>query len=336
LSFYPGGAFEALLRSGNVAVESLEKKGRWDIAGFPWRLYRALRQERPDALYAFMGTANMLAAFMKIWLPGIKVIFGVRSSHIEFGSYPWLLRAAYWLECRLSRWADLIICNSHAGKAYAARHGIPAGKTVVVANGIDTAEFKPDPEGRRRLRAEWKSGEENFLVGLVGRLDPSKDHATFLRALAIVTGRRQDVRAVCIGNHAEPHKTGLVEFATALQLGDRLIWVGERDDMPAVYNALDVLVSTSLGEGFSNTIAEAMACGVPCVVTDVGDSALIVGDEGIVVPPRDPATLAAALERTLVTSTAGRRSAARRRIESLFSLDMLSANTDAALQAVLR
>lgn len=333
--FYPGGAFENILRSSGVAVVSLEKKGRWDVVSFLSRLYRMLREERPDVLYAFLGTANMLAVVMKIVLPRIKVVLGVRASSLRFENYPWWLRAAFWLECRLSRWADLIICNSHAGKANAARNGFPESKMIVVSNGIDTTQFRPDPEARLRLRAEWKIGKEAILLGLVARLDAMKDHATFLRALAIVTGRRRDVWAICVGDRTEPYKTELATLAATLRLNDHLMWAGARDDMSAVYCALDVLVSaSSFGEGFSNSIGEAMACGVPCVVTDVGDSALIVGDAGIVVPPRAPEALAAALERMLATLSAARQVGVRRRIESLFSLDVMIANSDAALRSV--
>jgi glycosyltransferase involved in cell wall biosynthesis len=318
-----------------VTVASLEKRGRWDIVGFLLRLYRLLKEDQPDVLYAFLGTANMLSVVMKMMLPGIKAVMGVRSSYVDFGSYSSLLRAAYWVECRLSRWADLIICNSHEGKMHAERHGFAADKMIVVSNGIDTSEFRPNLEARQRLRAEWKIGEGQYLVGLVGRLDPQKDHATFLRALAIVTGKRLDVRAICIGNCAEPYHTHLKRLANALRLDDILMWMGERDDMPAVYSALDVVVSTSLGEGFSNTIAEAMACGVSCVVTNVGDSAMIVGDDGIVVPPRAPEAIAAALERMLATPSSARQFRVRRRIEALFGVDAMAANTDAALRSIM-
>jgi glycosyltransferase involved in cell wall biosynthesis len=143
------------------------------------------------------------------------------------------------------------------------------------------------------LRDEWSIDEKTVLIGLVGRLDPMKDHTTFLQAVKIFDQKECSVRFVCIGDGKEPYKSEIYSLFRTLRLNGSIIWTGARSDMPAVYNAMDIVTSSSsFGEGFSNVIAEAMACGVPCVVTDVGDSAIIVGKAGIVVPPEDPQALA--------------------------------------------
>jgi glycosyltransferase involved in cell wall biosynthesis len=127
-----------------------------------------------------------------------------------------------------------------------------------------------------------------------------KDHPNFLRAAARVAGSRNEVRFICIGSGPASYREALLAEARALGLERRMIWTGSRDDMPKVYNALDIVVSSSaFGEGFPNTIVEAMATGVPCVVTDVGDSAAIVGELGWVCPPRDSAALAGAIVRAI-------------------------------------
>jgi glycosyltransferase involved in cell wall biosynthesis len=164
---------------------------------------------------------------------------------------------------------------------------------MVIPNGICTDRFKPDYSAGLKVRDEWGIDEETITIGLIGRLDPMKDHATFLRAVKIFNQEGCSVRFVCIGDGKEPYKSEIHSLCMTLGLNGSLVWTGARCDMPTVYSALDIVTSTSsFGEGFPNVIGEAMACGVPCVVTDVGDSALIVGETGIVVPPKDPLALA--------------------------------------------
>jgi glycosyltransferase involved in cell wall biosynthesis len=142
------------------------------------------------------------------------------------------------------------------------------------------------------VRDEWGIDDEAITIGLVGRLDPMKDHATFLRAAKIFNQKERRVRFVCVGDGKEPYKSEIHSLCKVLGLNGHLIWAGEREDMPSVYNAIDIVTSSSSGEGFPNVIGEAMACGVLCVVTDVGDSAIIVGETGNVVPSEDPQALA--------------------------------------------
>jgi len=199
---------------------------------------------------------------------------------------------------------------------------------TVIPNGIDTEHFKPDPMARKLIRAEWGVADNEILIGLVARLDPMKDHSTFLRAATMLAQERPDVRFVCVGDGAEPYKSEVRRLATELALGDRLIWAGARHDMPAVWNALDLAVSSSsYGEGFSNTIAEAMACGVPCVVTDVGDSALIVGDAGIIVQPSMPAALCEGFRQMVKRSGPEFRNVARASIVNRFTKEVLLTHT---------
>lgn len=336
--FYPGGAFEADLSGRGVPIHVLGKHGRWDAIGFFLRLANCLRRLQPDVVYSFMDVPNILAVMVKPLLAGTRIVWGVRASNMDLSRYDWLSRLAYVLERRLARFSDRIIANSHAGKRYAVANGFPEDKIVVIPNGIDTDYFRPDPEGRRQVRAEWELGEHEILVGLVGRLDPMKDHPLFFEAASNIARVRRDVRFVCVGGGPADYAAALKQRAAALGLTNQLIWVGARDDMPVVYSALDMAASSSsFGEGFSNTIAEAMACGVPCVVTDVGDSALIVGDTGSVVPSGDHSALAAAIQRLIALSHEERRvqgEAYRARVVSEFGIDRLIQRTEQALGLV--
>jgi glycosyltransferase involved in cell wall biosynthesis len=325
--FFCGGVYETELASTGVRVIDLGKNGRWDILAFLFRLIRFLRKEHPALLHSYLGVPNILSAVLKPLLPGTRIVWGVRASNVDLAHYDWLSRLAFGLECRLARFADLIIANSASGKRYAVEHGFPENKTVMVHNGIDTEYFRFYSEGRRLLRVEWGVDEHEILVGLVGRLDPMKDHPVFLEAASRISHERQDIRFVCVGGGPADYADALKQHALALGLTHQLLWVGARDDMPAIYSALDIATSSSsFGEGFSNSIAEAMACGVPCVVTDVGDSAHIVGDTGAVVRCRDANTLAEAIQQLAFLSANERVSlgeSGRLRIVSEFGVDGL-------------
>jgi glycosyltransferase involved in cell wall biosynthesis len=322
---------------------SLGKASRWDIGRFLWRLGRFVKRFGPHVIYGYMGPGH-LAALLFGRLRGARVVWAVRASNMDLASYGWLERVSFWLECRLASLADLIIANSEAGRKYAIEQGFPEDKTAVVLNGIDTATFRPDTAGRARLRAAWRVGPEATLVGIVARLDPMKDHRNFLAAAARLAKTRNDLRFVCIGDGPEPYRSELEALAGELGLNRELIWAGAQADVTAAYGALDIAVSASaFGEGFSNVIGEAMACGVPCVVTDVGDSAQIVGDAGEVVPPGDPSALAAGVMRLLdrfgggdYAQVATRQAINRERIRACFSTARLISETEAFLVGLAR
>ena len=324
--FYTG-VLDAELQAANIPLIHLQKRGRWDLLPFAIRSLRALRAMRPDVIYGFLSTPNMLTTLFKPFLPRARVVWGLRSAHVDVDRYDWLFRFTYRCEARLARCADLIICNSSAGLEHAVSRGFPRQRMIVVPNGIDTERFKPDPAERARVRHEWQIGERELLVGLVARLDAMKDHPTFLHAAALLMAQRPDVRFVCVGGGGLQYAAELKQLAATLGLTRALIWAGERSDMSAIFNALDVAVSSSSGEGFSNTIAEAMACAVPCVVTDVGDSALIVGSSGEVVPPRSAEALCSGLSKLLERTGSELRQRARDRIVERFADDALGAAT---------
>ncbi|HEX7348933.1 MAG TPA: glycosyltransferase [Rhodanobacteraceae bacterium] len=335
--FYAGGVFQADLARAGIPVIDLRKRGRWDALGFAWRWWRVLRAQDADVVHGYLTVGNLLALFARLAHGHACIAWGVRSSYIDRARYGWLSRLTFRISCRLSCLADVIIVNSWAGAAHHIRLGYPRARVCVVPNGIDVRRFRFDAAGRVRMRRLWHVPDTACLVGVVGRLDPMKDHPTFLKAAGMLAAQNPRWRFVCIGGGNSGYAEELARLANALGLGDRLIWAGAQDDMPAVYSALDVVASASYGEGFPNTVAEAMACGRPCVVTDVGDSAQIVGDCGVVVAARDPVALAAGIKRSgqhwqpggdATCANAG----ARARIAGTYAIDVLLRNTEAALR----
>lgn len=297
--YYAGGPFQHDLELAGVQVIDLAKRGRWDMFGFIWRLMRMFRKMRPDIVHGYLPDANILSLLVRLSRPSSLVVWGVRTSNMDFSRYNWLSRVTFWLQCRLARYADLSIVNSSAGMEYHVVRGFPRGAMRVIHNGIDTSYFSFDPAGRERMRHAWGVPHSATLVGLVGRVDPMKDHPTFLSAAArlILTDPRWWF--VCVGDGAPEDMARLSKQTAELGLEQRLIWAGACDDMSAAYSAMDIVASSSSGEGFPNVVAEAMACGRPCVVTDVGDSARIVGEFGVVVPPRDATALSDGMYRLL-------------------------------------
>lgn len=310
-----------------VRVLDLAKAGRADVLGFLRRTARLARTEQPQVLYSFLGTPNLAAALLLPLLPRTRLVWSLRAG--PGGAGPGLLaRLCHWAEARLWRVPDAVVVNSAAGRSAALDRGFPGERLALIPNGIDTQRFRPDRAAGAALRREWGCGEGDRLVGLVARLDPVKDHETFLRAAALVVRAESGARFVCVGHG--PLAGPLRARARHLGLEDRLIWAGERADMPAVYNALDVCCLASRSEGFPNVLAEAMACGVPCASTAAGDAAEIVGDTGLVVPKRDPGALARGMLQML--REPGRGEAARARILERYGLERLVERTVALLR----
>lgn len=337
--FYAGDAFQRDLVRANVPVIDLRKRGRWDVAGFLWRLWRTFRSNDPDIVHGYLTVGNLLALLARLAHRRARVVWGVRSAYMDRSRYDWTSRLTFRLSCVFARLADLIIVNSEAGATHHAVQGYPRARIRVIPNGIDTTRFRFDADGRADLRRAWGVPDDALLVGLVGRLDPMKDHPTFLEAAATLAARDRRWRFVCVGGGNPDYAATLRSRPEALELRDRLIWAGPRGDMPAVYSALDIAASTSCGESFPNVIAEAMACGRPCVVTDVGDSARIVGGCGAVVAARDPAAFAAAVESILPRlaqrdAADGMHQAARARIVDAYAPDALLRNSTATLRAL--
>jgi glycosyltransferase involved in cell wall biosynthesis len=332
--FYVGGAFDSELVAAGVPVHFVGKRGRWDAIGFLVRLALILRRLRPAAIYSFLDLPNILAALLRPVVGRPRLVWSIRAAGMEMRHYDWLNRLIPRLEASLSRAADVIVANSHAGSSWAVSRGFPLARMAVVENGIDTVRFHPDPKGRAEVRDDWKVGAAQRLIGLVARLDAMKDHRNFLQACALLAARQDDLCFVCVGGGSLSYRAELEALAERLGIADRLIWAGARQDMPAVFSALDVASSSSsFGEGFSNAIGEAMACGVSCVVTDVGDSARIVGEVGEVAPPRDSEALADAIERMLdrIEENADIGRQARARIIDEFSVERMVLRTEQVL-----
>jgi glycosyltransferase involved in cell wall biosynthesis len=220
-----------------------------------------------------------------------------------------------------------IVCCSELAQRTHLELGYRGDKIVVIPNGFDLSQFKPDAEARASLRAELGLAPDALVVGQVGRFHAQKDHHNFFQAAHRVLARLPEVQFVLCGRDVTWQNAQLCEWVGADRA--RFHILGERGDIPRISAALDVACSSSsYGEAFPLVIGEAMAAGVPCVVTDCGDSALMVGETGRVVPIRDPAAFAEAIGGLLALGPDGRAAlgaAARRRIAERFELRQIAA-----------
>jgi len=333
MAMYPGGPFEAELKKRNgFDYVMLGKRGRSDVVGFGANLWREIRRRKPDIVHGYMPFGNQLA-LLAGRAARAKVVWGIRSSFLDFRHYDPRDRLLFGTGRILSRLPDLMIVNSWAGREHHEKAGYHSSKMIVIPNGIDSERFRPDPIAKRRMRTEWGIPEDAPLIGIVGRLEPMKGHQTFLAAAGIVAGR-SNAHFVCIGDGVPAYRRELEAKALATGHGDRVHWLGVCNDMPSAYPALDILVSASVGEGFSNVVGEAMAAGVRCVVTDVGDSARIVGRAGIVVPPADPGAMARAI-LDIIGGNCGSLGDPRAQVSKNFSRERMIAATASALRNLL-
>ena len=295
-----------------------------------FRLVRLIRAEQPDVVQTWMYHADLLGG-IAARLAGVRHVFwGIRHSTLEKGRSKGSTIMIARLCALLSSWVpDQIICCANKASEVHSDMGYSARKLRVIPNGYDLSRFRPDAAAGAKLRAELGLGPNDFIIGNVGRFDPLKDHSNLLQALAQVAKCKIPFRCLLIGKGLSPGNTALVEQITELGLQDSVLLVGQRSDIPAVMNALDLHVLSSLSEGFPNVLAEAMACGTPCVSTDVGNALEIVGDQETCCPACDSKALADViikLSREWQDSPSAwlaRKDTCTQRIEERFSIEAM-------------
>ena len=265
-----------------------------------FRLVQILKRLNPDVVHTWMYHADLLGG-LAARLAGVSAIgWCIRNSNLDKDKTRFSTRAVVGLCASISKWVPscILSCSEKARQVHVAC-GYAAEKMVVVPNGFDLTRFKPDNDARLQIRAELGITDQTPLVGLIGRFDPQKNHAGFFEAAGVLHRHMPQVHFVLAGQGIDRDNAALMQAITQAGVLANTHLLGLRSDTPELMAALDVLASSSYGEAFPNVLGEAMACGVPCVVTDVGDSAYIVGDTGQVVASGDTTGLAAALEELL-------------------------------------
>lgn len=325
------GFYGDTLRANGLAPHSFEFKRFFQLASFFEfiRLVRLISSLSPDVVQTWLYHADLIGGLAARLAGCRRVVWGIRTSNLSPALNSRFTLMVAWLCARLSGILPVAIatCSIEAAKEHK-KMGYDAAKFHVIPNGFDLQAYAPDTAKRQQLRQEWGVGQDEVLFGCVARWDPYKDHPNLLLALSALAARGVPVRCVLVGGGLTARNRALSAILSKYNLSGSVVLAGPRSDIPAVMNALDFHLLPSASEAFPNVVAEAMACGTPCVVTDVGDAAVIVGDTGWVVPPKAPELLALAIEEAKDgfggENDAKRRIGARRRIENNYSLEKMT------------
>jgi len=335
------GIYAERLRAAGLKVHALEMQaGGGSIFGVA-RLFKILRQTQPDVVQTWLYHGDLIGG-VTAKLAGIRnIVWGLRNSTIDRletrRTTRWTLAACAHLSRTVPR--RIISCSRTAACVHVAL-GYPVGKIVIIPNGYDCQVFRPDSRMRLIIRRELNLPEDITIIGMVARYDAQKDIGNLLDALATVADAGPRYVCILVGMGMDVANRELATAINTRGLTKIVRLLGPRRDVPAIMTAMDInVLSSSYGEAFPNVVAEAMACGTPTVVTDVGDAAVIVGDTGWVVPPSDSCALAGALMAALgarrnVIEWGERQRASRQRILANYRLDQMVTGYEAVWRSL--
>lgn len=317
------GTLGGEIMAAGVPVRPLDMRGLADAPGAVLRLAHWIRKDRADVVQTWLYHGDLIGTFAHMAAGRGILAWNLRNSDIDLTRENGSSRRVRPLLRALSRRPTVVVANAEAAFRTHRALGYQMRREVLIPNGFDTNGFRPDPAARALRRSDLGVTNDHVVVGMVARAAPMKDHTTFLAAAAEASARDERLRFVLVGSGCNAGGR-LAQSQAALALGNRVSWLGPRGDVAKLLPAFDVAtLSSSCGEGFANVLGEAMACGVPCVATDVGDAAHIIGTTGHVVPPKAPSALALAWRQLADLSPAERENlgrAARARIESSFGI----------------
>ena len=297
-----GGQLETdILGQPEIHLHCIGGSGHFSKLKYLLKLRSLVNSIEFNGVYGFLPIPNLALLIARTIRNRPSIAWGVRSSDLDSTQYPKRVKMAMQLEKWLSKFPDIIITNSLAARAeyqlkgYSKLHHIP--------NAIDTERFKPNPAARLRIRRKLGIPNNAPLIGLFARIHPMKDHATFLKAVKILIEKKPKARFICAGSISLGYSDLEISIKSAainMGLDKNIFWLGSRNDPEYLMAACDLTTLTSdSGEGFPNSVAESIACGIPCVSTDIGDSANIIANFAPIVPAKNPEALALAWESTL-------------------------------------
>jgi glycosyltransferase involved in cell wall biosynthesis len=319
------GVIGERLQNLGITVSALGlPRGRLTIKG--WRsLRQKVKESQPDLMQTWLYHADFAGALLR--LSGIRcpLVWGVHHTANNWQEMKTTTRLVLTANRLLARWMPdaIVSCSESAFQSHAAL-GYPAKKMVILPNGIDTQRFRPHDRGGERLRVRLGVPADSLLIGHCGRWIPLKGHRFFIEMAAMLYKKDAHLHFVMCGEGIDADNGTLMAWIKENGLSRNVHLLGGQTAMEEICQGLDLFVSSSLSEALPLTVMEAMACGVPCVVTEVGDQGALVGEWGAVVMPGSAEALAQDCQRILSMHRAERErlgQGARQRIVNDYSLD---------------
>jgi glycosyltransferase involved in cell wall biosynthesis len=325
ICLYEDGIVGPRLRDKGIRVDSIHlPRRRIPAPAAIGRLWHLIRADRADVVQAWMYHSNLLSAFVARAAGAGSICWNIRRSGFHEHTLPMSTKIVARLGAWLSHFIpDTVIYCAYSAAKWHVDFGYAPDRVSIIQNGIDTETFSPSPSARQAVRTELGIASSDLVIGSVARFHADKDHGNLFAALKQVTTAYPELKCLLVGTGTEADGQ-LAALAKKYGVAKHVILLGPRSDLPAVMNALDLHVTSSVTEGFPNVIAEAMACGTLCVATDVGDARLVIGDHGWIVPIKSPVLLGDAIAKALslrgTPRWASRRKAARAYCESEFGI----------------
>lgn len=317
------GALIEVVRDMGIRVETTGlRRGEVSLRGLR-RLTKVIQRHDPDLIQSWMYHANTAASLARPWIPRkTPIVWNIRQSLYDLSRERFLTRAVIRCGRFLAPHADAIVNNAHISQEQHARIGYENDRSVVIPNGFEVDRFRPDPVARASVRTELGIPLDATVIGMAARVHPQKDHAGFLESARIASAVNPRLHFLLVGRGTdEGHLWG---GASAQELQHRVRRLGERADVARLMCAMDILVSPSRwGEGCPNVVGEAMACGIHVIGTNIGDTAHVIGDCGVVVEAGQPSALAEAMLHAAALAPSARFAigdAARARIRAHYSI----------------
>lgn len=287
LSLIKPGPYKEKITDLGVDVISLNMQGISSLPSAVWSLLKTVKEIQPDVVQGWMYHGNLFASISQLALPKtVKVIWNVRHSLYDFSkettATKWLIK----FSAKISGFCDQILYNSSISRVQHEQAGFASRVGKVIPNGFDTETFRPNVQSRVEIRTELKISDRAKVIAHIGRFHPAKNHVGFIRAVTPALEKSNHVEVVMVGLEVDQNNDQITSLIPPA-LRDRFHLLGLRRDIPEIMAASDMLVMSSDTEGFPNVIGEAMSCGLPVVTTDAGESRIVVGDTGMVVPIGD-------------------------------------------------
>ncbi len=323
-----------ILTQAGIELHLLDMKGSSNPLTPLWQLSKLLRAEKPDIVQTWMYHANLLGGLIAR-MSGIKnVVWGIHMSNPKLAGLKKSTQLVNTLSAMTSHFvpAKIVSCGHRAGENHV-NGGYSKSRMMTICNGYDLTRFVRDDAARQSLRKSWGIEEGTAVFGNLARWHPVKDHKTMIEALGKLSADKPWKLALA-GPEMNEHNEELMQLLSTNAVAEHCILLDQISDVSGYMNALDVHILSSSDEGFPNVLAEAMACGTPCVTTDCGDAGYLVGDTGWVCPIRDPDALSGKLTEALSELDdkpvwSRRTHAASARIADNFSVEHMSAQYQA-------